>query len=264
MLKVNDIDVNYLGVIQVLTGLSIEVPDRRIVAILGSNGAGKSTLLKSISGLLIVEGGEVNQGEIIFDGTRIDHMKIEDRVRRGITQVIEGRMVFAHLTVEENLEAGHYILSRTSSLAKDREIIYNHFPRLRALRKHIAGYLSGGEQQMLVIGRALMTKPKLFMLDEPSMGLAPIIVQEIFKILKKLQQEQDHSVLLVEQNTAAALSISDYGYIMENGRVALQGRASDLKNNESIRELYLGIGQQGEKINYSKLDDHKPGKRSVA
>ena len=251
MLKVNNIDVNYLGVIKVLSGVSIEVPDKKIVAMLGSNGAGKSTLLKSISGLLIVEGGEVEKGEINFDGTRIDHMKVEDRVKRGITQVIEGRLVFTHLTVEENLEAGHYIIGRKSPLSKDREVIYNYFPRLRALSKNIAGYLSGGEQQMLVIGRALMTKPRLFMLDEPSMGLGPIIVQEIFKILKKLQQEQGLSVLVVEQNTAAALSIADYGYVMENGRIGLQGDAASLKNNPSIRELYLGVSEKGEKIKFT-------------
>jgi branched-chain amino acid transport system ATP-binding protein len=251
MLKVTNIDVNYLGVIKVLSGVSIEVPDKRIVAMLGSNGAGKSTLLKSISGLLQVEGGEVNKGEITFNGARIDHMKIEDRVKRGITQVIEGRMVFTHLTVEENLEAGHYITGRKSPLIKDREAIYGYFPRLRALSKNIAGYLSGGEQQMLVIGRALMTKPTLFMLDEPSMGLGPIIVKEIFKILKKLQQEQGLSVLVVEQNTAAALSIADYGYVMENGRIGLQGDAASLKNNPGIRELYLGVGEHGEKIKFS-------------
>jgi branched-chain amino acid transport system ATP-binding protein len=254
MLNVNNIEVNYQGVIKVIQGVTIEVPEKRIVAMLGSNGAGKSSLLKSISGLLLLEGGNVSGGVIIFDGKRIDRMKTEDRVRLGITQVIEGRMVFTHLTVEENLEAGHYILGRKSPFIKDREAIYSYFPRLQDLRKSIAGYLSGGEQQMLVIGRALMTRPKLFMLDEPSMGLAPIIVQDIFKTLKKLQQEQGKSMLLVEQNTAAALSIADYGYIMENGRIALEGNTSSLKDNPQIKEFYLGISKHGEKIKYSGTD----------
>jgi len=179
-------------------------------------------------------------------------MKIEDRVKMGITQTIEGRMVFTHLTVEENLEAGHYITGKKSPFAKDCETIYSYFPRLRDLRKNVAGYLSGGEQQMLVIGRALMTKPQLFMLDEPSMGLAPIIVREIFNILQKMQKEQGLSVLLVEQNAGAALSIADYGYIMENGKIALEGNVTDLKNNPSIKEFYLGIGKQGEKIKYGE------------
>lgn len=251
MLKVNNIEVNYHGVIKVIHGVSLEVPEERIVAMLGSNGAGKSSLLKSISGLLLLEGGDVSSGEITFAGKRIDHMKTEDRVRLGITQVIEGRLVFTHLTVEENLEAGHYILGRKSSFIKDRDAIYSYFPRLHDLRKSTAGYLSGGEQQMLVIGRALMTRPKLFMLDEPSMGLAPIIVQEIFKTLKKLQQEQKYSMLLVEQNTAAALSIADYGYVMENGRIALEGATASLKNNPQIKEFYLGISEQGEKIRFT-------------
>lgn len=255
MLKVNKIDIKYFGIIIALSGVSIEVPDKRIVATLGSNGAGKSTLLKSISGLLLNESGEVSDGEITLDGKRIDHMKIEDRVRLGITQTIEGRMVFTHLTVEENLEAGHYITGKKSPFAKDCETIYSYFPRLRDLRKNVAGYLSGGEQQMLVIGRALMTKPHLFMLDEPSMGLAPIIVREIFNILQKMQKEQGLSVLLVEQNAGAALSIADYGYILENGKIAMEGNVADLKNNPRIRELYLGIGKQGEKIKYGEHKD---------
>ena len=254
MLKVNNIEVNYQGVIKVIHGISLTVPEKRIVAILGSNGSGKSSLLKSISGLLLLEGGCVSGGDIIYNGHRIDQMKTEDRVRLGITQVIEGRMVFTHLTVEENLEAGHYIIGRRSPFSKDRDAIYSYFPRLRDLRKSIAGYLSGGEQQMLVIGRALMTRPRLFMLDEPSMGLAPIIVQEIFKTLKKLQLEQNNSMLLVEQNTAAALSIADYGYIMENGRIALEGDTASLRNNPQIQELYLGVSEHGERIKFSSQE----------
>lgn len=249
MINVNRIEVKYHGVITVLSGVTIEVPDRRIVAILGSNGAGKSTLLKSISGMLLIEGGAVSAGDIVYNGKRIDHMKIEERVKLGINQTIEGRMVFTHLTVEENLEAGHYLFGR-KTLAADRETIYSYFPRLRDLRKSLAGYLSGGEQQMLVIGRSLMTRPELFMLDEPSMGLAPIIVREIFHILQKMQKQQGLSVLLVEQNAAAAVSIADYGYIMENGTIALEGSITDLKNNPSVKELYLGIGKQGEKIKF--------------
>ncbi|MGD0855439.1 MAG: ABC transporter ATP-binding protein [Dehalococcoidia bacterium] len=264
MLNVNIIEVKYYGVIRVLSDVSIQVPDKRIVATLGSNGAGKSTLLKSISGLLLTEAGEVSSGEITFNGKRIERMKVEDRVKLGITQLIEGRLVFTHMTVEENLEAGHYVTGKKSPFAKDREVIYSYFPRLRDLRKNVAGYLSGGEQQMLVIGRALMTKPQLFMLDEPSMGLAPIIVKEILDILKKMQKEQGLSVLLVEQNAAAALSIADYGYIMENGKVVLEGSVADLKNNPNIKEFYLGIGKEGEKIKYSELKDHKDNKHWVA
>lgn len=264
MLKVNNIEVNYHRVIRVLSGVSIEVPEKRIVATLGANGAGKSTLLKSISGILLTENGDISSGEITFNGKRIENMKVEDRVKLGITQLIEGRMVFTHMTVEENLEAGHYVTGKKSPFARDRETIYTHFPRLGDLRKNVAGYLSGGEQQMLVIGRALMTKPELFMLDEPSMGLAPIMVREILDILKKMQREQGLSVLLVEQNAVAALSIADYGYVMENGRVVLEGSTAELKNNPNIKEYYLGIGKQGEKIKFDERTGNQTTKSWLA
>jgi len=261
MLQVNNIEVIYSEVILVLKGVSIEVPDKSIVAMLGANGGGKTTLLKAISGLLTTENGEVTDGNITFDGVRIEKMAPEDRVKMGITQIIEGRMVFTHLTVEENLEAGHYVLTGKSPLKDDRERVYNYFPRLRDLRKSTAGYLSGGEQQMLVIGRALMSKPRLFMLDEPSMGLAPMVVEEIFTIIKKMQNDQGIAMLLVEQNAFAALSIADHGYVMENGKVMMDAPAAKLLNNPDIKEFYMGISDRGVRKKYSEVKHYKRRKR---
>jgi branched-chain amino acid transport system ATP-binding protein len=248
----------------VLKGVSAEIPDKSIVAMLGANGGGKTTLLKAISGLLATENGEVTDGNITFDGARIEKIPPEQRVRMGITQIIEGRMVFSHLTVEENLEAGHYVLRNKSPLKKDRETVFEYFPRLRDLRKNTAGYLSGGEQQMLVIGRALMSKPKLFLLDEPSMGLAPIIVEEIFGIIKKMQQDQGIAILLVEQNAFAALSIADHGYVMENGKIVLDAPADKLINNPDVKEFYMGISDHGERKKYSEIKHYKRRKRWIA
>jgi branched-chain amino acid transport system ATP-binding protein len=261
MLQVNNIEVCYSQVILVLKGVSLDVPDGCIVALLGANGAGKSTMLKAISGLLKTEEGEVTDGSIDFDDVRIDHMEPEEIVRKGITQVMEGRMVFEHLTVDENLEAGHYVRRRQSNLSNEREMVFNYFPRLKELRHQVSGYLSGGEQQMLVIARALIARPKLFLLDEPSMGLAPMIVEEIFDIVKRIKEEQAASVLLVEQNAIAALSIADHGYVMENGKIVLDGPAQKLIDNPDIKEFYLGLSELGEKKKYSEIKHYKRRKR---
>ncbi|MBM3118793.1 MAG: ABC transporter ATP-binding protein [Chloroflexi bacterium] len=261
MLQVNNIEVCYSQVILVLKGVSLDVPDRSIVALLGANGAGKSTMLKAISGLLKTEEGEVTDGSIEFNSNRIDHMEPEEIVKKGITQVMEGRMVFEHLTVDENLEAGHYVRRRQSNLSSEREMVFDYFPRLKALRHQVSGYLSGGEQQMLVIARALIARPKLFLLDEPSMGLAPMIVEEIFDIVKRIKEEQTASVLLVEQNAVAALSIADRGYVMENGKIVLDGPAQKLIDNPDIKEFYLGLSELGEKKKYSEVKHYKRRKR---
>lgn len=261
MLLVNNIEVCYSEVILVLKGASLDVPDKNIVSLLGANGGGKTTMLKSISGLLKTENGEVTDGTIEFDGRRIDTMEPEDRVKLGISQVLEGRMVFQHLTVDENLEAGHYVRRRDTKLSAVRDDVFTYFPRLKSLRGNTAGYLSGGEQQMLVIGRAMMSRPSLFLLDEPSMGLAPIIVDEIFNIVKKMQQEQGNSILLVEQNAVAALSIADHGYVMENGKIVLDGPAAKLMDNPDVKEFYLGLSAVGEKKKYSEIKHYKRRKR---
>jgi len=261
MLLVNNIEVCYSEVILVLKGASLEVPDKNIVSLLGANGGGKTTMLKSISGLLKTENGEVTDGAIEFDGKRIDHMEPEDRVKLGISQVLEGRMVFQHLNVDENLEAGHYVRRRETRLSTVRDNVFTYFPRLKQLRHNIAGYLSGGEQQMLVIGRAMMSQPRLFLLDEPSMGLAPLVVDEIFNIVKKMQQEQSNSILLVEQNAVAALSIADHGYVMENGKIVLDGPADKLMDNPDVKEFYLGLSAVGEKKKYSEVKHYKRRKR---
>ena len=261
MLAVNNIEVIYNSVILVLRGVSFNVESGQIVALLGANGAGKSTTLKSISGLLGSELGEVTRGTITWDGQRIDHMNTEEIVRRGIFQVIEGRPLFAHLTVEENLRLGAQVFEGGRHVRHDLERVYTYFPRLRDLRQRTAGYLSGGEQQMMVIGRALMGHPKLMMLDEPSLGLAPMLVQEIFRIVREINQREGMSVLLVEQNARAALSIVDYGYVMENGRIVLDGPAQQLAENEDIKEFYLGLNQLGERKSYREVKHYKRRKR---
>jgi len=261
MLNVNNIEVCYSQVILVLKGVSLDVPDGSIIALLGANGGGKSTMLKAISGLLKTEEGEVTDGSIEFDGQRIDHMEPEEIVRRGISQVMEGRMVFEHLTVDENLEAGHYVRRRESSLSAERDMVFGYFPPLKELRRQVSGYLSGGEQQMLVIARALIARPKLFLLDEPSMGLAPIIVEEIFDIVERIREEQGASFLLVEQNAVAALSIAKHGYVMEDGKIVLDGPADKLMANPDIKEFYLGLSELGEKKKYSEVKHYKRRKR---
>ncbi len=260
MLSLNNIEVIYNDVILVLKGLSLQVEQGTIVALLGANGAGKSTTLKSISGLLRPENGEVTDGEIIYEGKPIQNREPAEIVRAGIFQVMEGRRVFEHLTVEENLRAGGYT-TNSKQHAERAELVYNYFPRLLERRNHVAGFLSGGEQQMLAIGRALMAQPRLMMLDEPSLGLAPMLVQGIFEIIKRINQEQGMTVLLVEQNANIALSIADYAYIMENGRVVLEGKPNDLRQNADVREFYLGLTEVGSRKSYRDVKHYKRRKR---
>jgi branched-chain amino acid transport system ATP-binding protein len=229
--------------------------------LLGSNGAGKSTTLKAISGLLKPENGEVTDGSIEFFGQPIHHLDAAEIVRRGIFQVMEGRRVFEHLTVEENLVAGSYTRGDRAHLKDDIDLVYSYFPPLLKRQHQTAGYLSGGEQQMLAIGRALMAKPKLMMLDEPSLGLAPILVREIFAIIKRINQEQGTTILLVEQNANLTLSVTDYAYIMENGRIVLDGYPDDLRQNADVREFYLGLTEVGQRKSYREVKHYKRRKR---
>ena len=261
MLKLNNIEVTYLNVIRVLHGVSLSVEDGSIVALLGANGAGKSTTLKAISGLLHVEEGEVTDGGIEWNGTRIDKKGAEEIGRIGIVQALEGRRVFGHLTVEENLLVGSFNRKNRAEVKSDLEMVYEYFPRLKDLRKNIGGYLSGGEQQMLVIGRAMMARPALMMLDEPSLGLAPLMVEEIFGIIRRFNTEQKTSVLLVEQNVRVALGIAHYGYVMENGRIVLDGTAEYLQNNEDVKEFYLGLSALGAQKSYRDVKHYKRRKR---
>ena len=261
MLQVNNIEVIYDKAILVLKGMSLSVPEGKIVALLGSNGAGKSTTLKAISGLLKAEEGEVTDGDIQFEGERLDKLEAEQIVRGGVFQVMEGRRVFEDLTVDENIQMGGYIRSDRAALKRDHDLMFDYFPRLKERRNQLAGYLSGGEQQMLAISRALMSRPKLILLDEPSLGLAPLLVKEIFAIIKKINQEEKTTLLLVEQNANLALSIADFGYIMENGRIVLDGDAEKLKNNEDVKRFYLGAGAEGEKKTYRNLKFYKRRKR---
>ncbi len=261
MLKLNNIEVTYLNVIRVLHGVSISVEDGVIVALLGANGAGKSTTLKAISGLLHIEEGEVTDGSIEWNGERIDKKNAEAIGKLGIIQALEGRHVFEHLTSEENLLVGAHNRNDRRGVKQDLEMVYNYFPRLKRLRHNTAGYLSGGEQQMVVIGRAMMAQPRLMMLDEPSLGLAPMMVEEIFDIIRRFNSEQKTSVLLVEQNVRIALSIAHYGYVMENGRVVLDGSADFLKNNEDVKEFYMGLSALGTKKSYRDVKHYKRRKR---
>jgi branched-chain amino acid transport system ATP-binding protein len=261
MLKINNIEVAYLNVIRVLHGVSLSVEDGSIVALLGANGAGKSTTLKAISGLLHVEEGDVTDGSIEWNGVRTDRKSAEEISKLGIIQALEGRRVFEHLTAEENLMVGAFQRGDRRAVRRDLDMVYQYFPRLKALRRNTAGYLSGGEQQMLVIGRAMMATPKLMMLDEPSLGLAPLMVEEIYNIIKRFNAEQKTSVLLVEQNVRIALSIAHYGYVMENGRVVLDGTADFLRNNEDVKEFYMGLSALGTKKSYREVKHYKRRKR---
>ncbi|MFM2108496.1 MAG: hypothetical protein RLZZ513_1564 [Pseudomonadota bacterium] len=248
ILTVNNIEVIYDHVILVLKGVSLSVPRGKIVALMGANGAGKSTTLKSISTLLRGERGDVTKGSVEFNGERIDQLTPNALVKRGLSQVMEGRHCFGHLTVEENLLTGAYTrkLGRTQ-LKEELERVYHYFPRLKHRRTSLAGYTSGGEQQMCAIGRALMGKPTMILLDEPSMGLAPQIVEEIFEIVRDLNKREQVSFLLAEQNTTVALRYADFGYILENGRVVMEGEASELATNEDVKEFYLGVSGAGRK-----------------
>ena len=248
LLDVNGIEVIYNHVILVLKGVSLQVPEGGVVALLGANGAGKTTTLKAISNLLHAERGEVTKGSIEFAGERVDRMTPADLVKRGVVQVMEGRHCFGHLTIEENLLTGAYTRSASrAEVRRDLERVYEFFPRLRQRRESMAGFTSGGEQQMTAIGRALMARPKMILLDEPSMGLAPQIVEEIFEIVGNLNRQERVSFLLAEQNTMVALRFADFGYILENGRVVMEGRAQALAENEDVKEFYLGISTAGRK-----------------
>ena len=264
MLQVNNIEVAYMKVIQVLRGVSFEVADGNILALLGANGAGKTTTLKAISGMLKTEEGEVTDGSILFDGKRIDRHGPEKIAAMGISQAMEGRRVLEHLHVDENLLIGAYCRKDRAGVKRDLELVFDYFPKIKNLRHQMSGYLSGGEQQMLVIGRALMARPKLMLLDEPSLGLAPLLVEDIYRIIQRIRAEQKMAILLVEQNAIAALGIADHGCVMENGRVVLAGPAEKLRDNEDIREFYLGLSAVGSKKSYREVKHYRRRKRWLA
>jgi branched-chain amino acid transport system ATP-binding protein len=261
LLVINNIEVIYSDVIQVLKGVSLEVTKGAIVALLGGNGAGKSTTLKAISGLLETELGRVTSGSIQWNGESIENQNPEKTARLGIIQVKEGRAIFEHLTVEENLLVGANMRPTMAEIHQDIAMVYGYFPRLRELRKRVSGYLSGGEQQMLVVGRAMMAKPGLMLLDEASLGLSPILVEEIFEIMKRFNEESGTSILVVEQNVRVALTIATYGYVMENGRVVLDDTAEKLTQNEDVKEFYMGLGELGQRKSYREVKHYKRRKR---
>ena len=250
MLTLNDIEVVYDGVILVLKGISLTIGQGQITTLLGANGAGKTTTLKAISGLLHAERGLITKGTIELDGERLDRLAPHDIVRRGITQVFEGRRVFVNLTVEENLIVGGHTQASMQRIRQGMDLVYEYFPILKERHRQQAGYLSGGEQQMLAIGRALVSEPKVILLDEPSLGLAPLIVDSIFGIVRRLKEERGQTVLLVEQNAALALGLADHGYVMENGRIVLDGPAASLRENPDIKEFYLGLNEVGARRSY--------------
>ena len=261
MLSLNNVEVIYDSVILVLKGVSIACEDGRITTLLGANGAGKTTTLKAVSGVLRTERGEVTKGSVELNGQRIDRLAPYQVVQRGVTQVFEGRRVFEHLSTEENLVAGAHIQSDRAKVAAGIERVYQYFPRLKERRHVQSGYLSGGEQQMLVIGRALMSAPKVMLLDEPSLGLAPMLVEEIFTIVQRLNQQEKLTVLLVEQNATMALRIADHGYVMENGRIVLEGTGDSLRENPDIKEFYLGLTEVGARKSYRDVKHYKRRKR---
>ena len=264
LLKVNNIEVIYEHVILVLKGVSLEVPHGGIISLLGANGAGKTTTLKAVSNLVKAERGEVTKGTVEFEGKRIDKMYAPAVVKMGLIQVMEGRRTFEHLSVEDDLLTGAYTRGHDKKgIKEDLEMVYNYFPRLKERRRAKTGYISGGEMQMCAIGRALMARPKLILLDEPSMGLAPLLVQEIFDILARLNKEENVAMLLAEQNAAMALQFAQYGYIMENGRVVLDGDSETLRDNADVREFYLGLTDIGKK-SYRDVKHYKRRKRWLA
>ncbi|MBX3574675.1 MAG: ABC transporter ATP-binding protein [Mesorhizobium sp.] len=264
ILSINNIEVIYDHVILVLKGVSLTVPQGGITALLGANGAGKTTTLKAISNLLHAERGAVTKGNILFEGNEIQSLSPNELVRRGCIQVMEGRHCFGHLSVEDNLMTGAFTRrDGASAIRQDLEMVYDYFPRLKVRRTSQAGYTSGGEQQMTAIGRALMSRPKMILLDEPSMGLAPQLVEEIFEIVRKLNEEQGVSFLLAEQNTNVALRYAKYGYILESGRIVLDGEAHALRENEDVKEFYLGIGGEGRR-SFKDVKHYKRRKRWLA
>jgi len=261
MLLVKNIEVAYMKVIQVLRGVSLEVHEGKIATLLGANGAGKTTTLKAISGMLKTEEGEVTDGSIEFDGKRIDGYGPETIAAMGISQAMEGRRVLEHLSVEENLFIGAYCRKDRAGVKKDLELVFDYFPKIKLLRQRTSGYLSGGEQQMLVIGRALMARPRLMLLDEPSLGLAPLMVEDIYLIIDRIRADQRMAILLVEQNARAALGIADEGYVMENGRIVMGGPADKLRDNEDVREFYLGLSAVGSRKSYRDVKHYRRKKR---
>ncbi len=261
MLSINNIEVVYDSVILVLRGVSLEVKPGSITTLLGANGAGKTTTLKAISGVLRTERGEVTKGSVTFAERRIDGMRPFDVTKLGISQVFEGRRVFEHLTTEENLIAGGHVQRDGRKVRSGIERVYAYFPQLKARRQQLSGYLSGGEQQMLAIGRALMSEPKVMLLDEPSLGLAPMLVEEIFGIVQQLVTQENLSVLLVEQNAAMALAVAEHGYVMETGRIVLEGSVRALRDNSDIREFYLGLNEIGSRKSYRDVKHYKRRKR---
>src|ERR1051326_4110583 len=264
VLTVNNIEVIYDHVILVLKGVSLDVPRGGIVALLGANGAGKTTTLKAISNLLHAERGDVTKGAILFEGNEVQDLSPNELVRRGCIQVMEGRQCFAHLTIEENLLTGAFTRKDgKAAIRKDLDLVYSYFPKLAERKESIAGYTSGGEQQMCAIGRALMSRPKMILLDEPSMGLAPQIVEEIFVIVKNLNENEGVSFLLAEQNTNMALKFARYGYILENGRVVMDGEAKALAENEDVKEFYLGISE-GRRKSFREGKHYRRRKRWLA
>jgi len=259
MLLVQQIEVFYAHVIQVLKGVSLSVAEGQVICLLGANGAGKSTTLKAISGLLAAEDGRITDGGIQFQDQKIDHLLAHEIARRGIIQVFEGRRVLEHLTVQENLRAGH--IGDKRRIPEKLERVFTLFPHLKNLTKRVAGWLSGGEQQMLVIGRGLMSEPKLMLLDEPSLGLSPLLVKEIFATIQKINIENQTSILLVEQNAARALEIASFAYVMENGRIVMDGPAEKIQDNPDIKEFYLGLGEFGTRKSYKDVKHYKRRKR---
>ena len=261
MLKLNNIEVIYSDVILVLKGVSLEVPQGKIVTLLGANGAGKTTTLKAISGVLLTELGEVTDGSIEYNGERIDRRDQEEIVKLGVVQIMEGRRLFEHLTVEENLMTGAFSRKDKNGIQQDLKKIYSYFPKLAEMCRATSGYLSGGERQMLVMGRALMARPKIMLLDEPSLGLSPLLVKEIFKLIRQINEREGVSILLVEQNARLALQLANFGYVMENGRIVLDGSSEKLQENEDIKEFYLGMSQKGKRKSYRDVKHYKRRKR---
>ncbi len=264
MLQLNNVEVRYMNVVLVLRGISMKLREGGVVALLGANGAGKTTTLRAISGLLRTQEGKVTSGTILYHGEHIENAEPETVARRGIIQVLEGHRMFEHLTTEENILAGSFGRAERSTSKTDLDLVYEYFPALKKFRRSTAGYLSGGEQQMAVIARALMSHPKLMLLDEPSLGLAPLLVVHIFEILKqinRLSEGENIGMLLVEQNAHAALSLAEYGYILENGRIVLEGSATDLTNNADVHEFYLGLTRVGERKSYRDVKHYRRRKR---
>lgn len=261
ILQINNISVVYSDVIQILKGVSLAIRKKQIVSLLGTNGAGKTTTLRAISGLLKPENGAVTEGTIEYEGRSIQNAAPETITRLGIIQVLEGRPPFEHLTVEENLKVGTAARSVRTSTKEDLDLVYHYFPSLLARRKFLAGYCSGGELQMLAIGRALMARPRLLLLDEPSLGLAPLLVKEIFEIVGRINKEQGTTIVLVEQNANMALQLAHYGYVMENGKIVMEGDANDLKENPDVKEFYLGVATSGLLKSYKGVKSYKRRKR---